>query len=695
MAQEPLLPKTQQGATVHDARDPRASVKQVPRGIFTTVYDSPKAKPLVSSLPSKEDLNVQWANARSLWRFIQENVSIAPGTFILYTLFSMWLAVTPAISIHLCHTVLDVIQETLSTGDQPEYNATRLRDLVLPWVMVEMSFTIVKHFLDTSALALSGHIKKALLPRLARANLDLDVRYPQETRQTILHGGWSSFQNIKGLDMIQSLFNRAREIFAVFTQLYVLFVVILQSDSTDLHVLVYITSAYFILAVLKNVIGVQGFLFFTDDLHFNRQLSLHTMIYNTHPNYRPMIAKDGAAKYIAQEYERASDNLGFVPEPWHVATSPHSVALYWVRSIQTFILEHPLSLLALMLPNVSASSLATMALFLYSATRMRRGFDAIEAARNSGSFKQILEDVGRLYEVLDNIASTGFTQGYKKYPVEKSSPDGMKISFRNVSLHYETQKTPSLANITVDIKPGQLVLVVGDHGSGKSSLLNLLSRVVLPSFGNVDIDGTPIGDYDVGSLRQAMTFYSQTDTVYPMSIRENLYMALPYAPAMGINLDEAAKAGGCLELLQKHGNTIVDPPDIVSQSFNQGTVGTASHEYVIRHFQQRNVISLSEVQKQQVVAGRMLYRARNINSALLIVDRPALSLDASAERKLHSEFLKVRKNKTTIIVAQHLHFIAKQADMILCMANGRIIQQGRHDELIQDDAGTYAKLFNA
>ncbi|KAF5378348.1 hypothetical protein D9615_008764 [Tricholomella constricta] len=696
MAQVPLIPRAHRRAVDDDP--PR--IKRVTRGIFNVVCDLPAAGPLVSfALPSKEDLRSYAVCAQSTWRLMCEAFGIAPGTFLSFTLWSLWLAVAPALSVYLCHTILDVIQKTVTSGGHLDYDVSELRLLILLWVMVEASSVIIYRLQENLALKLTGLLKVSFLPRLASANLSLDVKYLRDNQQSVIHSGWSSHENIRGLDIIQCLFTRLRDTSALFLQFYTLCCIILLSDNPNIHVLVYFLLTYSTLTLLKNAIGTQGFMFFTDNEDYRRQLSLHTMIYNKghgQPNYRHTIAKDGVGSYIADAYARTSEALGAVPEtPWYLATRPHSMALYWIEAIQSFILDHPLSLLALILPSLSASSVATMAFFLYSATRLRRSVEAVGAARNTGSIQSTMRDADRLYEVLDNVHTAGLEQGSKRYPTEESSPMGMKLSFRDVTLQYGAQSGPALKSISVDINPGQLILLVGSNGSGKSSLVNLLLRVVEPSSGSILIDNVPLGDYDVESLRESMTFLSQTDTVYPLSIRENLLMGSPYASPDLEKLEAAAKAGGCLKLLQKRGDAIVDPPIIVSQSFNQGAIGQASRDYVMLRDKERNVICLSEGQKQRVVAGRMFYRAKNTDFDLLVVDEPASSMDASAERNLYSEFLNVRKEKTTIIVAHHFQPLVKQADMILCMANGKIVQRGTHDELIHDENGAYAELYNA
>lgn len=239
------------------------------------------------------------------------------------------------------------------------------------------------------------------------------------------------------------------------------------------------------------------------------------------------------------------------------------------------------------------------------------------------------------------------------------------------------------------------MLIVGRNGSGKSSLLRLLLRLVEPTSGEIRVDDDSLGNYDIQTLRRAMIFLTQSDTVYPLSVQENLLIGSPYGKVDSHKLKRAAEAGGCLNLLRNSGDAIVDPPTIVSQSFDQGSIGPETHAFLQLHDQQRDTISLSKGQKQRVIAGRMFYRAITTDFRLLVLDEPASSMDASAEQKLYSEFMNIRCNKTTIVVAHHFGTLAKQADLILCMSNGRIVQRGTHDELIKEEKGEYAQLYSA
>ncbi|GLB34459.1 putative P-loop containing nucleoside triphosphate hydrolase protein [Lyophyllum shimeji] len=677
------------------------------RGIFDIVYDSrPSSNRLVLfNLPSREQLFAYAAYIQSMWRFIRDVHRVAPGLLISYTLCSLWIATAPAVSLSLCYSTLSLMEEAFATSVLSQDRSTQFEGLIVIWLVVEVFSVLLRRVLDNVALELTGHLKAHFLPRLARANLSLDVDYLRDSRQAVLHDGWSNHHNVQGLDLVQHLFVRARDIIALSLQLLVMLSFMFRGGSLGAQMPLDLYLAYLaLLFATKYMTSAEGFIFFTENVDYHRQLSLHSIIYDNpysdSPRFRQTVIKDGIAEYLGDEYRRVSDTLGVVPEtPWHLATRPRSTKVYWAQVLQSLIVDHSLSLLcAFMLPfGLSASAPASLLFFQYATTHLRETARAVEHAARNGSFIATIRDADRLYEVLDNadIALADSRQRCRAYPPEKSSPSGMKLSFRHVSLWYNNSIAPALRDVSVDIRAGQLVLIVGSNGSGKSSLLNLVLRLVEPTSGEILIDDRPLGSYEIQALRREMTFLGQSDAVYPLSIRENLAMGLPYGPVDSHKLYRAAEAGGCLDLLRNSGDAVVDPPTIVSQSFDQGTIGPAAHAFLQQHDQQRRIISLSKGDKQRVAAARMFYRAINTNFRLLVIDAPASCMDASAESKLYQEFLNVRNNKTTIVVAHHFGTLAKQADLILCMSNGSIVQRGTHDQLMNEAQGEYAQLYRA
>lgn len=164
--------------------------------------------------------------------------------------------------------------------------------------------------------------------------------------------------------------------------------------------------------------------------------------------------------------------------------------------------------------------------------------------------------------------------------------------------------------VSLNIDPGQLVVVIGDHGSGKSSLLKLLAKLSSPTSGSIIIDDQEVGNYDIHQLRSSMAIFTKDDEIYPVSLHENVLMGLPRPTekqkADRDLVDQAVRLGGAYDLFQKQGYaTTVNPPGIVGLSFQgygNGHIGEKAKAALDKHTAQRKPIIIPDSEKQKLVA---------------------------------------------------------------------------------------------
>ena len=163
-------------------------------------------------------------------------------------------------------------------------------------------------------------------------------------------------------------------------------------------------------------------------------------------------------------------------------------------------------------------------------------------------------------------------------------------TFRNVSLRYPGSDHDALSDVSFDILPGELVLVVGTNGSGKSTMLKLMARLFDPTAGKILIDDMPVERYDADQLRGAMAFQSQAPVVYPVSVRDNIAFSLSAACAVAhADVDAAARRGGCAEWIARLSNgyeTRLRASFDVDHGWQQGMSGYPSEalqEELARH----------------------------------------------------------------------------------------------------------------
>jgi subfamily B ATP-binding cassette protein MsbA len=236
-----------------------------------------------------------------------------------------------------------------------------------------------------------------------------------------------------------------------------------------------------------------------------------------------------------------------------------------------------------------------------------------------------------------------------------------QVEFRNVSFEYSTEKGAVLADVSINVEPGETIAIVGRSGSGKSTLVSLLPRFYEPVSGQILIDGVPLQQYSLAALRRQISIVSQEVTLFNDTIAANIaYGAL--ANASKAQIDAAVRAA----FVDEFTDQLPEKLDTV--------VGDRG-------------ILLSGGQRQRISIARALLK----NAPILILDEATSALDTESERRIQSALDSLMQNRTTFVIAHRLSTIEK-ADRIIVMAAGRIVEFGRHHELLAAGA-TYAGLY--
>ena len=236
-----------------------------------------------------------------------------------------------------------------------------------------------------------------------------------------------------------------------------------------------------------------------------------------------------------------------------------------------------------------------------------------------------------------------------------------RISFDNVAFRYRPEAPPVLQGISLDIKPGELIGIVGRSGSGKSTLTKLVQRLYTPEAGRVLVDGTDISLIDAAQLRRQIGVVLQENFLFNRSVRENIAIADPAAPIEAVmHVAQLAGAHEFIGELPQGYDTIVG---------EQGT-------------------GLSGGQRQRIAIARALFT----NPRILILDEATSALDYESEAILQRNMGAICKGRTVIVIAHRLSSV-RQATRIVAMDRGRIVEAGSHDALLKH-AGLYAHLWS-
>jgi subfamily B ATP-binding cassette protein MsbA len=236
-----------------------------------------------------------------------------------------------------------------------------------------------------------------------------------------------------------------------------------------------------------------------------------------------------------------------------------------------------------------------------------------------------------------------------------------KLTFQQVNFNYEGQTTPALQDISLTIMPGETIAFVGASGSGKSTLANLIPHFYTVNQGKLLFDDININELPLATLRANIALVSQEVVLFNDTVAANIaYGAMANTPREKII--EATKSAYALEFIQQMPNGL------------DTSIGERG-------------VKLSGGQRQRLAIARALLK----NAPILIFDEATSALDTQSEYQVQQSLDKLKQGRTTIIIAHRLSTIAK-ADRIVVMEKGRIVEIGKHAELIEKQ-GSYAKLY--
>lgn len=316
-------------------------------------------------------------------------------------------------------------------------------------------------------------------------------------------------------------------------------------------------------------------------------------------------------------------------------------------------------------------------LFLFAAIALMTS-EALTGSIAVGALLLAFNTYTRFYQTVNGyIESISFTEEAARYaarwfdlfdlqPRVVSRQDAIRMSseapptivFDNVSFRYpaESGQNPLvLRNLSFTIRPGEKVAIIGVNGSGKTTLIKLLCRIYDPSEGRITVNGTDLRDLELGDWQASLGVLFQDFPAYNLTIRESIGIGRVTQPFDEEKLRRAAAFSGADEFIDTFPNTY---DQLIWKEFKDGT-------------------DLSKGQHQRLAVARMFYR----NAAITILDEPTASIDAVTEEKIFTTLEKNMQGKTVILIT-HRFSTVKNANKILMLENGQIIEQGSHRELM-------------
>ena len=318
-------------------------------------------------------------------------------------------------------------------------------------------------------------------------------------------------------------------------------------------------------------------------------------------------------------------------------------------------------------------SVAATSIWLWTAQAVSIGAIAIAvslALRLNGMSQWIMWEVSSLFENIGTVADgiTTLAQPQQVVDAKDAKPlqvNGGNIEFNNVDFHYGNTERLVLNQLNLQIKPGEKIGLVGRSGAGKSTLVNLLLRFYDIPSGRVLIDGQDISAVSQESLRAQIAMVTQDTSLLHRSVRENILYGKPNATEA--ELMAAIRAAEADLFIDE----LTDPKGNSGLNAQVGERG----------------VKLSGGQRQRIAIARVLLK----NAPILILDEATSALDSEVEAAIQQGLNRLMENKTVIAIAHRLSTIAAM-DRLIVLDQGRIVEQGTHQQLIAS-GGIYAQLW--
>ncbi|KAI0716183.1 P-loop containing nucleoside triphosphate hydrolase protein [Cerioporus squamosus] len=414
--------------------------------------------------------------------------------------------------------------------------------------------------------------------------------------------------------------------------------------------------------------------------------------------HRKEFVAGNLGEHATSEFKNAAERVGDKDAEW----SEWEDLIEWPIPSIWSVFNQPLAQLpqivftfrAAQYPTSIPVSLASLSLVQDAANKFLWSFHSM-IYRTRG-IEQQLTAVKKVYEVvkIENVVPDGTIP----FPEEASQVrSGVALEFKNVSFKYPEAEKYALCNISFSVGPGELCVIVGGNGSGKSTILKLATRLYDPEEGQILFGGHDIRTLKLHDLRQAISVLFQDYTIFPLSIRDNIAMGDPATSHDGDRVRLAARLAGAetfVEKLPEGFNTYLEPP--VSTEYSSTSEGhTLFTGRKVNYDALRDAAGVNGGQMQRLAVARTFMRSvvqEDSKVGLLLFDEPSAALDPAAEHDLFDRLRQLRGNKTMVFSSHRFGNLTKHADLILYMDESGIVESGTHEALLNSD-GEYAKLW--
>ncbi|KAJ6494286.1 P-loop containing nucleoside triphosphate hydrolase protein [Mycena sanguinolenta] len=609
-------------------------------------------------------------------KFFRQIYELSPHLIVLLILLKLWGEVESILLLYVSDRLLRIIEVGLTEG-RPDMSA--ITQALIARLICATVTAVTNWAREYISPILEDRIQLHFEDHLLQAKLRLDMPTAEDSSsrsKARAYDAWASFTNL--CDAFLRLIGLLSQL-AFISQ---------QRSAGALFTLIAMVRPVLTLAN-ERTLWLQPHVAYSDHPAYLRLQSLESM---GQSRFRGDIIAGDIAGWVTSEYHRARDALGNTASQsvwslYGIETTPINQVLaewagalptlYWAISAMMAPARFSMTSIAILQQYSSSLSYSLQILF-WDFSRVGRSFTDIKVLYEAAEVKNQIIDGDREYPRPD---------------VEKAK--GMEIELRNVSFAYpgEKSKEAALRDISFRIPAGSLVVIVGANGSGKSTIIKLLTRMYDTQEGTLLVDGLPISEYRMADLRRAQATLTQDHKLYPLTLAENI--GLGYAEHVRDTemIMEAARDGGAAELLEKFKDGAETTLEPITTAFGY-QLDDDKHKAlkdVLTKLEKTTEVSGGE--KQRLVAARTFMRFKTKKIKLLCVDEPSSALDPRGEFELFERLRQTGEGKTMVFVTHRFGHLTKYADVIICMKESKVTELGTHKDLMARE-GEYASLYN-
>ncbi|KAF8494576.1 HlyB/MsbA family ABC transporter [Russula emetica] len=636
-----------------------------------------------------------------LWRTVRDVGAVAWPLLVLYVAIILMKSLVPALNLWLSGQLLNIVQVAVDKGAVDTDHLIRIAG---GRVLCAAADQILESASLKVSTVLNGRIRRFYSAHIFHSVARLDVpTWDDPVVSAQIEAVIPKDSNTIAWAAITSLVQTGSTFVRLFSQTAVLMGVLReQRDGLLLSLLSFAGDAftYCFDFTLGDSIG-GAWAATTRNNDYIRMEALKRLVGSS--KHRKELVAGGLAAYLTAEYRNLIDRLGSrASDFWSTYIDDR------IHRPGRLLLQLPLSELPQIVFTLRAvqqpSSIPVSLTSLHLVQRTSSLFlDNVRTLlQQTGTVSGRLSALRKLYEA-GNIPNQ-VMDGTVPFPENAQSiRDGISLEFRDVSFQYPGSEEYALRNISFKVGPGQLCVIIGSNGSGKSTILKLVARIHDPTEGTILVDGQDIKTLRLADLRRTTAILFQDYTHFPLSIRENIALGDPTRMHDDAAIERAAQLGGASELIARLPDgfdTYLERP--VRDLFSGWPDGTrdlfgrkVDNERLRRYVDTPTDHGLSGGQMQRIAVARTFMRSSSTEHGvgLLLFDEPSASLDPTAEHDLFSRLRELRGNKTMIFSTHRFGNLTRHADLILYMNDSVIIETGTHEALLRSEGSDYARIW--